>query len=493
MRLIVATLMFVAAASSQPFSSNVICMKNRCVNPIFPALDVVTSNSNRTWSCVGGGKRGELDFCREAVDYDFAVPQNGTAEVQDGHALSRYFYHMHALGLEAWEVDAESDCQRAARNLACWTMFPRCAHGAKPGEVTAYLRPCQSSCENYVSACSVECCDESVQCVFDYAKKVETTTGGLEVVASFGYAPEAGPSSVCTGSAWSGAPRMYLGLLLLPSLRPSTMVAAVAVLAVTLQGCNPQMLDALGADQTHTVGNWRAAKDYLVESSVHVAGAESLLLNSCVQMNNPNLTTCSGHGICAPWNPKTSSSFFHCKCDTDWMGPECQQRRKSQTVAFVLSCTLGVLAADQMYLGLWWMAAGKLLALIVAATIVASCQRVPRSYLGRVELGTEGFAVLSVLSWYLVDCFRIGAAPVYSVDHRVAADLPHWLFMSAIVLGSLFLSGVVVALWSVSEIRARRLRCLQMIGDHHPKVSSYPDWSKLSASMAHPVYGTTSV
>eukprot|EP00451_Oxyrrhis_marina_P000267 CAMPEP_0204262406 /NCGR_PEP_ID=MMETSP0468-20130131/7655_1 /ASSEMBLY_ACC=CAM_ASM_000383 /TAXON_ID=2969 /ORGANISM="Oxyrrhis marina" /LENGTH=468 /DNA_ID=CAMNT_0051237073 /DNA_START=140 /DNA_END=1546 /DNA_ORIENTATION=+ len=468
-------------------------MKSRCVNPIFPALDAVTSNSNKTWSCVGGGKRSELDFCREAVDYDFAVPQNGTAKLQDGHALSRYFYHMHALGLEAWEVDAESDCQRAARNLACWTMFPRCAPGVKPGATTAYLRPCQSSCENYVNGCSVECCDESVQCVFDYAKRVEKDSGGLEVVASFGYAPEDGPSPVCTGGAAGVIPRVYLGLLLIPSFRAKGLVAALGVLAMSLQGCNPQVLDALGADQVHSLGNWRTMKDYLVESSVHVAGAESLLLNSCVQMNNPNITTCSGHGSCAPWNKTSASSFFHCKCDMDWMGPECHNRRRSQSVAFVLSCTLGVLAADQMYLGLWWVAAGKLLALIVAACIVASCRRTARPHLGRVELGVEAGAVLGVVSWYLVDCFRIGASPVYSVDHRVAADLPHWLFMSVMILGSLFLSGVAVALWSVSEIRARRLRCLQMIGDHPHGFSSYPDWSKMSGSMAHPVYGTTSV
>merc|ERR1719183_677877 len=97
--------------------------------------------------------------------------------------------------------------------MVCYTYFPKADVGAKPGEESSYLRPCQSSCHNYLRTCGVECCDESVQCVFEHTKAISAT----EAVKTSGYEPHDGPSSLCTGSARSGAkvsPLLVIGFLL---------------------------------------------------------------------------------------------------------------------------------------------------------------------------------------------------------------------------------------------------------------------------------------
>ena len=33
--------------------------------------------------------------------------------------------------------------------------------------------------------------------------------------------------------------------------------------------------------------------------------------------------------------------------------------------------------------------------------------------------------------WWVLDIIRIGSAPVYAHEYRLAADLPHWAFVRA--------------------------------------------------------------
>merc|ERR1719473_1531598 len=89
--------------------------------------------------------------------------------------------------------------------MVCHTYFPKAEAGCQRGEATAYLRPCKNVCSNYVEACGVQCCDESVQCVFEHT--VALLDGGEEVTT--GYVDELGPAAACTGAAsrLAGAPR----------------------------------------------------------------------------------------------------------------------------------------------------------------------------------------------------------------------------------------------------------------------------------------------
>lgn len=70
-------------------------------------------------------------------------------------------------------------------------------NNCEKGTAAAYIRPCESSCRNYVHQCKVECCDESVQCTFEHSKKLSDDTA----ITTTGYAPHDGPSMFCTGSA----------------------------------------------------------------------------------------------------------------------------------------------------------------------------------------------------------------------------------------------------------------------------------------------------
>merc|ERR1719401_513146 len=85
-----------------------------------------------------------------------------------------YFYHLSGLGIEAWDHTEPSEdsfhplrpCARSVARMACFTLFPKASNFASNGGEVSYVRPCRSSCENYVKACNVECCDEGVTCVW---------------------------------------------------------------------------------------------------------------------------------------------------------------------------------------------------------------------------------------------------------------------------------------------------------------------------------------
>lgn len=313
-----------------------------------------------------------IEFCKGAVNYDIAVPEpqnqdeksvQALVRKQDRAATTAYFTHLNGLGKDAWEYpnpqESDDDCIKTVWKMVCYTYFPRAEAGCGKGRLMEYIRPCKSSCENYIKACSVECCDESVQCVFDHPKHLTKTT----VLATSGYEPHDGPSTFCTGSAHHSSVPSFAILLAsffaigsdfgsfgfqnLGRARHFLLAVTVVCLSLMLQGCDGAMV--------HSLGNWRQADDYLVKFQFVPPGASSkeAVLNSCSLPGLSPTLQCSGHGGCHAWE-KTSDAnpTPFCKCDSDWADPECRTRRKSQTVAYFLATFLGIVGADRFYLGL---------------------------------------------------------------------------------------------------------------------------------------------
>eukprot|EP00451_Oxyrrhis_marina_P001133 CAMPEP_0204271426 /NCGR_PEP_ID=MMETSP0468-20130131/19846_1 /ASSEMBLY_ACC=CAM_ASM_000383 /TAXON_ID=2969 /ORGANISM="Oxyrrhis marina" /LENGTH=469 /DNA_ID=CAMNT_0051247095 /DNA_START=131 /DNA_END=1540 /DNA_ORIENTATION=- len=435
LKLAVCAPVVVAGLAREAFTTNAACLKNNCINPVFPGLEQMTVNQNKEWTCADrSNASATMDFCKGLIDYDFALPAGDTVagiRTQETAALTQYFFHISAMGIDAWGArSVQGECYQSIQKMTCWSMFPKCAEGKKAGEKTAYVKPCMSSCQNYVRACNVECCDESVQCVFEHKKLINSTNGTVVTVTTTGYDANEGPSPTCTGAAGGlrGVAAILMGLLgvAATSAMSNRKLAVLALLAVslTMQGCTSNELDGVS---THQVGNWRAEKDYLLESATAVPEREQPVLNSCTVMGNPSISTCNARGSCKAWNQDNlDNPVFFCFCDRDWAGAECRTQRKSQSIAYTLSIFLGYVGADQFYLGFYIRALLKL------------C-----------TLGGGGV-------WWLADIVRIGASPIPAKDYDVAADLPHWLFVITSVLFALTISFIVVALATAKSIKGRR-------------------------------------
>lgn len=204
------------------YTTNAVCRARHCVNPIFPGLQDLSSLEVARWEMrLVATVRPHLEFCAGIVDYDVGLPAAPAGQepqsvaqlvqVQDDRAATAFFYHAQGMGLESWELPgvgmssarAATDelgdpCLEAVRRLSCFTYFPRSAQRLSEGQETTYLRPCKSSCNNYLAACSVECCDDSAQCVFEHAT-VSPETG--TTLVQTGYVDQLGPSAMCTGAA----------------------------------------------------------------------------------------------------------------------------------------------------------------------------------------------------------------------------------------------------------------------------------------------------
>lgn len=438
------------------YTTNAICLRRHCVNPIFPGLEDLRRLSESSWFCADVGQaRQAMGFCRSAVNYDLALPA-GTGDVdiaavvkkQDGQASTAFMYHLSGLGLEAWDYTKPAlsgdDCIKSMWRLVCYTYFPRAPAGCRDGEQTEYMRPCRSSCSNYVRSCGVECCDESVQCVFNHTRSLSAN----EVVMTSGYLPHDGPSSLCTGGARRPGPALTLlhGLLLLLAvrtcdaalgqlLRPAALAPLPGILWPGVLAAVPLLLQGCDVDvPSHTVGNWRAEKDYLIKFQYVPPGGSprDASLNSCGLENLSPALQCSGRGVCKIWDKEAEDlgspdAVTFCECERDWADPECTTRRKSQTVAFLLSLFFGYLGVDHFYMGFWTSGIFKLL-----------------------TLGGAGF-------WWIIDFIRVGSAPVPSKSYRLAADLSHYVFVFVAVTTAMTL-GFVLAYITVMRARAEQLK-----------------------------------
>jgi len=436
------------AAIKEAYTTNAICRKNNCINPIFPGMEDMHRLQQAKWVTSTLQKTApSMGFCRNAIAYDPALPiPDGTGssvkalvQRQDNAASTMFYYHLAGLGYEAWDYqqpEFANDCVKAIWRMTCFTYFPRAQVGAQEGSVSNYIRPCQSSCMNYISTCAVECCDESVKCVFSHTKALSAT----QVVTTKGYEPHDGPSSLCTGGARRSAAPLGLVALLVALFsidgsavrslfgRKAFFIAALAIVALSLQGCDYDV-------PVHRVGNWRANPDYLMAHEYIPPGGSPKFasLNSCSLQRLSATLQCSGRGVCKLWDSNNvANQLAFCECDRDWADPECRTARKSQAKAYMLSMFFGMFGADQFYLGHTLAGLAKLFTL-------------------------GGFGI-----WWVADIVRIGSAPVYSNTYRTAADLPHWAYVLSTVMFAIFL-GFVLAYKVTTSFRARKRREAMML------------------------------
>lgn len=182
------------------------CTQQYCINPIFPALmefgePVLEANEARSWTCAANqSSSARAYFCGRVIEnYDFALPDDAEGDAisqQEQRAMTAYVAHLVGMGMEYWDKTEPwklDDCIKTIWMMSCYTHFPRCSSS----QDKTYLRPCMSSCNNYIKACGVQCCDEGVQCVFKHHRQLSDGSETLEQ----GYSPHNGPVELCTGAA----------------------------------------------------------------------------------------------------------------------------------------------------------------------------------------------------------------------------------------------------------------------------------------------------
>jgi hypothetical protein len=233
------------------YTTNAVCRQNSCVNPIFPGLQDLPKLEAQEWRKYNlDNVSSFMQFCKPFVQYDVALPvknasmrdrvdvvlkearagtpvelsdvptyPNQLRELvvfQERLATKMYFMHLSALGMEPWDHTDPAEesylpkrhCARSIAKLLCETYFTQAIPTLPVGSPNSYTRPCRSSCEGYVKACDVECCDESVTCVWDGTTpgNISATTprktmdvDGKTVLLEMGYPDFQGPSMQCTG------------------------------------------------------------------------------------------------------------------------------------------------------------------------------------------------------------------------------------------------------------------------------------------------------
>lgn len=422
------------------YSTNAACRKNHCINPLLPGLSQLGRMEEVPYKCIRRENVStELNFCKGVVRYDPMVPANEELELKrmdervkalEDAALTTYVYHLNAMGKEFREHAKpwlEGDqCIRAVWRMACFTYFPRGKARCELEETQAkYRRPCTTGCQEYLDKCQVECCDESATCVFSHELEDKMVRGYVDKSSGeeCTYAGDTG-----AGHAMKSPVMLILTLLGLQFLFASSegsprrkvatprargggrkwaLAGLLLVISTGLQGCAPK----------HMVANWRKEDDYLAKMSFG-DGTDTFKneLNSCEIKDMSRERQCSGRGHCASLvqsNKENVKPLYFCECEAKYADPECRTERKSQYKTFLLSLFLGWAGVDHYYLGFTgW---------------------------GLLKMFTLGGAGV----WWIIDIVRTGSGPVYADKYRVAADLPHWVFIAAsismmMVLGLLY-------------------------------------------------------
>lgn len=425
------------------YSTNAICKQKFCINPVFPGYLDIYNLETVAWQCYSRTDvKRYINFCAAAVWYDVAIPSPNTTMTledlvysQDKAAATMYFYHLNGMNIEPWKhrdpANSPDDCLRSVWQMVCNTYFPRVEAGCQPGEVTRYLRPCRSVCENYLNSCGVSCCDESTKCVFQ--NKVLLKSG--KTIIRSGYIDEVGPAATCTGGSNSagvhtmGSPiPLLVGLVMLMQMslpttlnvKSSAMVALLSATMISLQGC-----EATG----HAAANWESKASYIVDFQFVPPGqpVSTSVLNSCQITNLPLKLRCNGNGACKQFQVSASKSpMFFCQCDRDWADPECRTRRKSQAKAFFLSLLFGYLGIDRFYLGMYFSGIAKM-----------------------VTVGGAGV-------WWLIDLVRIGSSPIYATDYRLAQDFSHALYVFITVVFFTLMGALIFWVWGLQMKKSKR-------------------------------------
>jgi len=212
------------------YTTNAVCHQNHCINPVFPGFHKLTTLQHSRWRKYSLAETSEhMSFCKDFLTYDPALPVvdyshkwNTSAHTmqdmvreQESEAARLYFFHLSAMGLEAWDYPHPekdglpmSSCVRQVAKMACYTYLPMGNPTLKVGMETRYFKPCKNACENYVKECNVDCCDDSVKCVFDESFDAEQKAQGItnppasNLQVKTGYANYDGPCEMCTGAAY---------------------------------------------------------------------------------------------------------------------------------------------------------------------------------------------------------------------------------------------------------------------------------------------------
>lgn len=241
LRLLIGAIPLANAIIEQLFTTNAVCKQQYCINPVFPGLMEFKDLGNMRWMKQNATEIAPvLDFCGQLVTYDPGLPMPNktdssrynpddvmeSAIEHDRAAAELYFFHLQGMGVEAWDhrepfntsTHPLRPCARSVARLACFTYFPKAALTASMGQEIAYMRPCSSCCQEYIQACQVECCDESVSCVFSrsYPANAPATSGASPTTGALdssnkvsllseneftGFAQGTAPSLTCTGTA----------------------------------------------------------------------------------------------------------------------------------------------------------------------------------------------------------------------------------------------------------------------------------------------------
>lgn len=210
------------------YTTNPVCSKKNCINPLFPAMEDLGRLDKETWTAVPLQKvHPTLSFCKDAIRYDPALPipadkqpdqqtLSVLSKIMEHQAITMYVYHLQGMGVEFWDHRrpdlSDDECIKTTWKMVCYTYFPKAESGkAQSGEVTKYQRPCASACLNYIKACKVQCCDESVQCVFNHRQNINASAA----VFTSGYVDHDAPSPLCTGAAFQSSALTLAGSLML--------------------------------------------------------------------------------------------------------------------------------------------------------------------------------------------------------------------------------------------------------------------------------------
>lgn len=216
-----------STATTNGYSTDAICYQYNCINPVVPGLMDLSVLESTTWECQDANQVKEyMNFCKDAVYYSPGVPSPKSeivlaeaVKAQDDAAATMYFFALSGMNIDPWPHKEPwketSSCLINVWKTVCSTYFPRAEAGCLAGQPTRYLRPCKNVCENYLKACQVQCCDESVQCVF--TQTVSLMEGGSNTTIS-GYVNEDGPSAMCTGTAAPNTVGIVSSFLLLALL-----------------------------------------------------------------------------------------------------------------------------------------------------------------------------------------------------------------------------------------------------------------------------------
>eukprot|EP00401_Gymnodinium_catenatum_P031931 CAMPEP_0117493360 /NCGR_PEP_ID=MMETSP0784-20121206/19058_1 /TAXON_ID=39447 /ORGANISM="" /LENGTH=242 /DNA_ID=CAMNT_0005288211 /DNA_START=135 /DNA_END=860 /DNA_ORIENTATION=+ len=214
--------LLVQAASQTGYTTNAICRERNCINPLFPGYTDLSVLQATTWQCTApGASRSYMDFCKNAVNYDVAVPSpaGGTQtlesliQAQENAAATAYFYHLAGMSLDALGPPAPvggrqsmhqgglaDDLQHILSEADCWMPV---------GPKHAIFEALWKRVYKYMMACEVQCCDESSKCPM----AVSASDGKISGLQA--YAAAEGPSNTCTGDAARYAEYRLKGLPLL--------------------------------------------------------------------------------------------------------------------------------------------------------------------------------------------------------------------------------------------------------------------------------------